>query len=204
MREPVDPVHVTPRERMVPEGQAVRSGQYWNAFGEANNLEAIYATSTWKAWAWGAVFPVMGSKTIAASEEEYRRIFKIVFSAAGKSAFIEPFAVEGMRAWMGVPREIGRNDGRLMGGYIKCILDTQFIPNELLVFDADESRIKLSYADLTTRVPYLGLEEIAIGYETFWHNAVKTMVGSEWSCWFERNEDVLEIVVARKIDKRMI
>ena len=49
------------------------------------------------------------------------------------------------------------------------------------------------------------VDELTLGYETLWHNMVKTMVSPEWSCWFE-NKDTEDmcIVVGRKIDKRMV
>ena len=66
---------------------------------------------------------------MAESDEEFERIFKIVFSTAGKNAFIEPFAVEGLRSWLGVPREIGDNDPRLMADILKI----SWIPSLYLV-----------------------------------------------------------------------
>ena len=151
------------------------------------------------------IFPLVAIRDMADTEEEFQRIFKIVFSTAGKNAFIEPFAVEGMRNWLGVPREIGDNDPRLMGGYIKAVLDTQLVPNQLVAFTKDEIRIKVKAEDFNGRFEMAPTEELAIGYETVWHNAVKTMVSPEWSCWIEgKDEEEMTIVVGRKIDKRMI
>ena len=142
---------------------------------------------------------------MAESDEEFERIFKIVFSTAGKNAFIEPFAVEGLRSWVGVPREIGDNDPRLMGGYIKNILDTQLVPCELEAFTEDEVRIRVDTETFNGRFPMAPVEELTLGYETLWHNMVKTMVSTEWSCWFEgKDDEEMTIVVGRKIDKRMI
>jgi hypothetical protein len=204
MGQPVAPVRQTPRERMVKECQALRNGQYWNAFGEANSMEKVYYTAASKGWIWSVVFVLMAVRKMATSPEEFERVFKIVFSTAGKNQFIDPFAKEGLRGWLGVPHEIGWNDGRLMGGYIKAVLDTQFVSTELEAFDASECRIRVSYADMIGRLPVIPTPEIAIGYEALWHNGVKTLVSPEWSCWFERDDDVLDIVVARKIDKKMI
>ena len=39
MQQPVDPIHDTPRERMVKEGQCLRNGQYTQNFGEETSLE---------------------------------------------------------------------------------------------------------------------------------------------------------------------
>lgn len=42
MQQPVDPIHDTPRERMVKEGQCLRNGQYTQNFGEETSLEKAY------------------------------------------------------------------------------------------------------------------------------------------------------------------
>ena len=39
MQQPVDPIHDTPRERMVKDGQCLRNGQYTQNFGEETSLE---------------------------------------------------------------------------------------------------------------------------------------------------------------------
>ncbi len=205
MNQPVEPVHDTPRERGVREGQILRSGQYSNAFGEEKTFEQCYRWCMELGWVWCVIFPITAIRDMAESEEEFARIFKIVFSTAGKNLFMEPCAVEGMRSFLGVPHEIDSNDPRLMGGYIKAILDTQFVENELTCFTKDEIRIKVKEEDFNARFAMAPTEELAIGYETLWHNAVKTMVSPEWSCWFEgKDEEEMTIVVGRKIDKRMI
>lgn len=187
------------------EGQILRSGQYSNAFGEEKTFEQCYRWCMELGWVWCVIFPITAIRDMADSEQEFARIFKIVFSTAGKNLFMEPFAVEGMRSFLGVPHEIDSNDPRLMGGYIKAILDTQFVENELTCFTKDEIRIKVKEEDFNARFAMAPTEELAIGYETLWHNAVKTMVSPEWSCWFEgKDEEEMTIVVGRKIDKRMI
>jgi len=205
MQQPVMPVHNTPPERSVRDGQILRNGQYSNAFGEEKTFEWSYRWCMEFGWVWCVIFPLVAIRDMADTEEEFERIFKIVFSTAGKNAFIEPFAVEGMRNWLGVPHEIGSNDPRLMGSYIKAVLDTQLVPNQLAAFTKDEIRIKVKGEDFNGRFEMAPTEELSLGYETFWHNAVKTMVSPEWSCWFEgKDEEEMTIVVARKIDKRMI
>lgn len=205
MGQPAGPVHVTPRERMIREGQVLRNGVYTNAFGEEKTLEWCYRWSMENGWTWSVTFPLIAIREMASSEEEFQRIFQIVFSTAGKNAFVEPFAVEGMRAWLGVPHEIASDDGRLMGGFIKAQLDTQLVPNELVHFEQDEVRIKVQPETFNGRFPMAPMEELTIGYEALWHNTVKTMIGTEWSCWFEdKDQDDMIIVVGRKVDKRMI
>ena len=205
MEQPAMPVHDTPKERMVKHGQIVRNDCYSQAFGEEKSFEWAYRWCMEKGWVWCIAFPLIAIRDMADSEEEFERIFKIVFATAGKNAFIEPFAVEGLRSYLGVPKEIGDNDPRLMGGYIKNILDTQLVPNELEAFTEDEIRIKVDADTFNGRFPMAPVDELTLGYETLWHNMVKTMVSPEWSCWFE-NKDTEDmcIVVGRKIDKRMV
>lgn len=205
MNDPVMPVHNTPEERTVKEGQYLRNGRYSQAFGEEKDFETAYRWCMEYGWVWCVIFPLTAIRDMADSEEEFERIFKIVFSTAGKNLFMEPFAIEGMRSFLGVPHEIGANDPRLMGGYIKAILDTQFVENEVVAFTKDEIRIQVREEDFNARFAMAPTEELTLGYETLWHNAVKTMVSPEWSCWFEgKDEETMTIVVGRKIDKHMI
>lgn len=205
MNDPVDPVHPTPRERMVTKGQNIRNGKYTNVFGEEKTLEWCYRWAMENGWTWSVNFPLCAIRDMAETEEEFLRIFTIVFSTAGKNAFVDPFAVEGMRSWMGVPHSIEWNDGRLMGGYIKAMLDIQLVRNELDVFDKNETRIKVKQDDFVARFAMAPIDELINGYEALWHNMAKTMVSPEWSCWFEGvDEDEMTIVVGRKIDKKMV
>lgn len=205
MQQPVDPVHNTPRERMVREGQIHRNDCYSQAFGEEKSFEWAYRWCMEKGWVWCIAFPLIAIRDMAESDEEFERIFKIVFSTAGKNAFIEPFAIEGLRSWLGVPHEIGKNDPRLMGGYIKNVLDCQLVPCELERFTKDEVVIKVDTETFNGRFPMAPIDELTTGYETLWHNAVKTMVSPEWSCWFDgKDDEYMYINVGRKIDKRMI
>jgi len=205
MQQPKMPVHDTPIERRVKEGQILRNGAYSQAFGEEKSFTWAYRWCMEKGWVWCIAFPLIAIRDMAESDEEFERIFKIVFATAGKSAFVEPFAVEGMRSFLGVPREIGDNDPRLMGGYIKNILDTQLVPCELEAFTKEFVRIKVSTEDFNGRFPMAPIDELTLGYEVMWHNMVKTMVSPEWSVWFEdKDDDEMTIVVGRKIDKHMI
>lgn len=205
MGTPVMPIHDTPEERTVQDGQFIRNGCYSQAFGEEKSLEWAYRWSMEKGWVWCVAFPLIAIREMADTEEEFERIFKIVFATAGKNEFIEPFAKEGLRIWLGVPHEIGWNDPRLMGGYIKNILDTQLVPSELDAFTKDEVRIKVNVETFTGRFEMAPIDELILGYETLWHNMVKTLVSPEWSCWFEdKDEEEMTIVVGRKIDKRMV
>lgn len=204
MGDPVGPIHETPNERSVKEGTVLRNGKYVNVFGEERSLEFCYRWAMENGWTWSVTFPLLAIRDMAESEEEFLRVFKIVFATAGKNMFIDPFTVEGMRSWLGVPHEIDSNDGRLMGGYIKNQLDTQLVPSELLRFDEEEVRIGVDSETFNARYAMSPMEELAEGYETLWHNAVKTMVSPEWSCWIEdKDQEQMVIIVGKKIDKKM-
>lgn len=203
--QPAGPITVTPRDKMFKESSVFRNGKYINPFGVERSLEYAYHWSMWSGFVWSIAFPLMAIKGMASSEEEFNRILKIVFSTAGKAAFIEPSAIKGLRDWLGVPNEICDNDGRILGGYIKANLDTQLVPNELVRFDEEETRIQVKVSDFEGRCDYMMIPELTIGFEALWHGMAKTMVSAEWSCWFEgKDEEVMTIVVARKVDKRMI
>lgn len=205
MQTPVKPVHNTPEERCVKDGQIIRNDCYSQAFGEEKSFEWSYRWCMEKGWVWCVGFPIIAIRDMAESEEEFERVFNIVFSTAGKNSFIEPFAVEGLRSWLGAPREIGDNDPRLMGGYIKNILDTQLVPCEFERFTKDEIRIKVDTETFNGRFPMAPIDELTTGYETLWHNMVKTMISPEWSCWLEgKDDEYMYINVGRKVDKRMI
>lgn len=205
MQQPAMPIHDTPPERRVREGQILRNDGYSQAFGEDKTFSWAYRWCMEKGWVWCIAFPLIAIRDMAPSDEEFERIFKIVFSTAGKNAFIEPFAVEGLRSWLGVPHEIGSNDPRLMGGYIKNVMDCQLVPNTLERFTKDEVVIKVDTETFNGRFPMAPVDELTTGYEALWHNMVKTMVSAEWSCWFDgKDDEYMYIHIGRKIDKRMI
>ena len=205
MQQPAMPIHDTPPERRVREGQILRNDGYSQAFGEDKTFSWAYRWCMEKGWVWCIAFPLIAIRDMAPSDEEFERIFKIVFSTAGKNAFIESFAVEGLRSWLGVPHEIGSNDPRLMGGCIKNVMDCQLVPNTLERFTKDEVVIKVDTETFNGRFPMAPVDELTTGYEALWHNMVKTMVSAEWSFWFDgKDDEYMYIHVGHRIDKRMI
>ena len=59
MQQPVMPVHNTPEERTVREGQILRNGKYTNAFGEEKSFEWAYHWVMKMGWAWCIAFPLV-------------------------------------------------------------------------------------------------------------------------------------------------
>ena len=158
MQQPVDPIHDTPRERMVKEGQCLRNGQYTQSFGEETSLEQAYHWVAQMGWVWSVQFPMMAIKDMAPDEDEFLRVFRIVFATAGKNQFIDPFAKEGLRSYLGVPHELDDNDGRLLGGYIRYMLDVQQVPYTMERWTKDETWIRVKNEDFTARYEMAPLE----------------------------------------------
>ena len=200
-----DPVHDTPPERRVKHGMGLRNGSYTQAFGEEESLEYQYKWVAQMGWVWSVSFPLIAIRDMAEDDEEFERIFKIVFATAGKNAFIDPFAREGLRAWLEVPREIGDNDPRVMGAYIGAIMGCQLVPFEWEAFDEEGVIIKVSTDCFNGRFDMAPIDEITLGYEAQWHNAVKTLVSPEWSVWIEGKDDEYQYInIGRKVDDRMV
>ena len=129
----------------------------------------------------------------------------MLFNIAGKNLFIEPSAVQAMRDWLGVPGSYDKKDARIMGAYIKNVMDCQLVPNEFEAFTKDEAVIRVSTDDFNGRFPIAPLEEMTLGYEAEWAGAVKTLVDAEFSVWIDdKDEDYMLINVGRKIDDRML
>lgn len=141
-------------------------------------------------------------RDMAPTEEEFLRVFQIVYADADKNGFLHFFSRDGLRNFLGVPNEIHWNDGRILGSRIKATLDMQLLPNELVRFTKDETWIKVSSEDFADRFAMAPFEEITIGYETLWNNNAKTLISPEWSVWFEgKDEEEMMIIVKEEIDK---
>ncbi|MBQ9020980.1 MAG: hypothetical protein IJ113_03045 [Eggerthellaceae bacterium] len=199
-----DPVHDTPPERRVKHAQGLRSGQYTNAFGEENSLEWQYNWVAQMGWVWSISFPLIAIRDMADDDEEFERLLKIVFSTAGKNSFIDPFAREGLRNWLEIPREIGDNDPRVMGAYIGAMLGCQLVPFEWEAFDGEGVEIRVDQDTFTGRFEMAPLDEITLGYEAQWNGACHTLVSPEWSVWIDEDDDDFIITVGRKIDDRAL
>lgn len=199
------PVHNTPEERTVKEGQILRNGKYTNAFGEEKSFDWAYNWVMTMGWVWSIQFPLVAMGDMCDDDEEMERLMKIAFSIAGKNQFIEPSAYEGLRDFLGVPRDIDKVDSRIMGSYVKTLLDCQLVPCEFTAFEKEETRIHCDCDDFVGRYEMAPLDELVVGYEAQWNNAVKTLSSPEFSVWFEGvDTEDMEIVIGKKIDNRMI
>ena len=202
--QPTQPVHDTPPERRVKHAQGLRNGQYVQAFGEENSLEWQYNWVAQMGWVWSISFPLIAIRDMAEDDDEFERILKIVFATAGKNAFIDPFAREGLRAWLDIPRSIGDNDPRVMGAYIAAMLGCQLVPFEWEAFDGEGVEIRVNQETFTGRFEMAPLDEITLGYEAQWNGACHTLVSPEWSVWIDEDGEDFIINVGRKVDDRAL
>ena len=202
--QPASPVHDTPPERRVQHAQGLRNGQYVQAFGEENSLEWQYNWVAQMGWVWSISFPLIAIRDMADDDDEFERILKIVFATAGKNSFIDPFAREGLRNWLDIPRSIGDNDPRVMGAYIGAMLGCQLVPFEWEAFDGEGVEIRVDQETFTGRFEMAPLDEITLGYEAQWNGACHTLVSPEWSVWIDEDDDDFIINVGRKIDNRAL
>lgn len=124
-------------------------------------------------------------------------VIRCVCEAAGKAAFGESYAREGLRQWLGVPREIGE-DGRLIGGHIEVVLQSLLIPYEVEAFNEEEVIYVIDRNKLCIgRAPRMDDAHVA-----YWYGMTKTLVNAQWSLWEEDSpEGKLRIRIAKKIDK---
>lgn len=132
-------------------------------------------------------------------EEDIKNAVHWVFEGAGKAMFVENFAKEGLRSWLGVPHEI--NDGRLLGGYIEVLLQALRIPYEVEAFNEKEVVYLIDRDDIAKHVPLLPDALVAM-----WYGMCRTLINHLYSAWEEKKEDtpdsILRLKIARKIDKR--
>ena len=199
------PVHNTPEERTVKEGQILRNGKYTNAFGEEKSFDWAYNWVMMMGWVWSIQFPLVAMGDMCEDDDEFERLLKIVFSIAGKNEFIDFSSYEGLRDFLGVPHDIDKVDSRIMGSYIKTLLDCQLVPCEFTAFEKDETRIHCDCDDFVGRYEMAPLDELVVGYEAQWNGAVKTLLSPEFSVWFEGvDTEDMEIVIGKKIDNRMM
>ena len=124
-------------------------------------------------------------------------VLKCVCEAAGKAAFGETFAKEGLRQWVGAPHDV--DDGRLMGAYLEMFLQCMRYPYEVEAFNRDEVIYVIDRKALASNMP-----RILVAYLSLWYGMTKTLVNAQWSLWEEAEgvpEDKLRIKIAKKIDK---
>ena len=120
-----------------------------------------------------------------------------VCEAAGKATFIDDFAKEGLRTWLGVPHSIGNDDGRIMGGYLEMFLQSMHIAYDIEAFNREEVIYRIDRMGLSNRMP-----KMVNAYIWFWYGMTKSLVNAQWSLWEEAStEEKVRIKIAKKVDK---
>jgi hypothetical protein len=130
-------------------------------------------------------------------EADFDNALKCVCEAAGKAAFGEFFAKEGLRGWLGVPREIGDDDGRVLGGYIEMHMQAKGAAYEVEAFNRNEVIYVADRKTLSSGQPkYLD------ALLRYWYGISKTLINTQWALWEEDSpEGRVRIKIAKKIDK---
>lgn len=134
------------------------------------------------------------------TSEEVDHAIHCVCEAAGKAAFIDDFAKEGLRVWMGVPHAISEDDGRIMGGYLEMFWQCMHFNYTIEAFNKDECIYVLDPQELNSCG--FGSQRMAYAYVWFWYGMTKSLVNAQWSLWEEDSpEGKLRLKIAKKIDK---
>ena len=129
-------------------------------------------------------------------ENTVKHVLRCVCEAAGKSAFGEHYAKEGLRKFLNAPLEV--DDGRLMGGHIEMVLQSVKVPYEVEAFNSEEVVYMIDRNALGMMAGELNVQ----AHIAFWYGMTRTLVNTQWFLWEEDSpEGKLRIRIARKIDK---
>lgn len=196
-----DQIKYTEEEDTVSESMIFREECDYT-FTNGTNWERDSTSATMVAMSSAALtylFPGMDSllREGKLDEKMYDHVLRCVMEAAGKAAFGEHYAKEGMRQWLGVPSTI--DDGRVMGGHIETYLQCKRVPYEIEAFNSEEVIYVINRPMLC-----VGCPKAADAYVAYWYGMTKTLVRPEFSLWEEpgdAGEDKLRIKIAKKIDK---
>lgn len=132
------------------------------------------------------------------TEEQAKHVLRCVLEAAGKSAWGDQVAKEAHRQWLGVPRDISENDGRIMGAHVEMVLQASGTQYTVEAFNKDE--VILTFPTMMLNILNPRVVPALIDY---WYGECKTLVSAEWSLWEEPAgaEGMCRIKIAKKIDK---
>ena len=134
------------------------------------------------------------------TSEEVDYAIHCVCEAAGKATFIDNFAKEGLRTWMGVPHSISEDDGRIMGGYLEMFWQSMHFSYTIEAFNKDECIYVLDPKELNSCL--MGSQRMSTAYIWFWYGMTKSLVNAQWSLWEEDSpEGKLRLKIAKKVDK---
>ena len=175
----------------------------------------LFSNGTNMEKSWQAAYPMVtmssGASYILPTLDDFIREGKLtneqvdhaihcVMEAAGKAVFLDDFAKEGLRQWLGVPHSISPNDGRIMGGYLEMFLQSMHFHYETESFNGTECIYVLDLKELNFGAQ--GSTKLADAFKWFWYGMTKSLVSAEWSLWEEDSpEGKMRLKIAKKIDK---
>lgn len=198
-----DQIKYTPDDECVSESQVLRQECNYT-FANGTNLEVDYTSLSVPTMACSAtsyLFPGInrGIAEGKLDEKFVMHVMKCVCEAAGKGTFGHVYCRDGLRDWLGVPREIGYDDGRVMGAHIETYLQAMTIPYEIEAFNQEEVIYVIDRNKLSLMEPkYV---DCIVAY---WYGATKTLINAQWALWEEPEntpEDKIRIKIAKKVDK---
>jgi hypothetical protein len=198
-----DQIKFTPEEECVKESNIFREECNY-AFINGTNTENDSSSAVMLAYSSAATLYILPTARYAINqglieEKFFDHVLKCVCEAAGKAAFGETYAKEAQRQWLGVPKEIGDDDGRVMGGHIEMYLQSMRVPYEIEAFNKEEVVYVIDRGILT-----LGELKYSDALISYWYGMTKTLVNAQWSLWEEAGDtpaEKLRIRIAKKIDK---
>lgn len=196
-----DMIRFTPEEEMYKEPMFIR-GECDYEYTGGTTTEATAESAARAVLQSGPgvlfIFPAvsMGIAMGKFSEDSFNRALKSVCEGAGKAAFFEGFAREGLRSWLQAPADV--NDGRLLGGYIEMYLQALKIPYEIEAFNKSEVVYKINRLALSSGHPCR-----SNGLLYYWGGMARSLLSCQWFLWEEDStEDTIRVKIAKKIDKR--
>ncbi|MDR0401197.1 MAG: hypothetical protein LBH51_09700 [Treponema sp.] len=198
-----DQIKFTPEEECVRESDIFREETNY-AFINGTNAENNASSAVLIAYASAATLYILPTARYAigkglVEEKFFDHVLRCVCEAAGKTAFGEAYTKEALRQWLNVPRDIGDDDGRVMGAHIEMYLQSVRVPYEIEAFNKDEVVYVIDRNVLT-----VGELKFADALVAYWYGMTKTLVNPQWSLWEEAGDipaDKLRIKIAKKIDK---
>lgn len=194
-----DYIKHTPEEECLKEPQGFREDCGY-VYASGTNLEVDEANFMWSPPV--AVFIIdpavkMAIKQGLFTEEQFLHTLKCVCEASGKAAYGERFAIEALRDWLGVPHEIGYDDGRVLGGYIEMYLQGRSVKYTVEAFNKNEVIYQINRKRFA-----MGDKYYAQALINYWYGMCRTLVNTQWALWEEDSTaDTIRIKIAKRLDK---
>ena len=200
-----DLIRFTEEEDCVSEPMVFREDAgytFSNGLCNENDDSQVYTVTAFSDAANDHIFPTINAAVDRGmfTREYADHVVHCVMEAAGKAYFGDLSTKDAIRQFLGVPRSIGDDDGRIMGGFIEVFLQAMLTSYEIESFNKDEVIYLIDrYSFVAANASW---HKAVI---PFWYGGTKTLVNAQWSLWEETledtSEDMIRIKIAKKIDK---